>query len=241
MGYFDTDYYDECYEPSAFDDIANEAFQKMQDCLKQQVKDYYNNIQKDNERLKKENEELKNREHTVRNKELELESKIRDLERTFTKSKFSEMLKPFEKEFYIYYADSTSKLVPKCNQCDENRQITFTSPSGKTILRNCECNKRYTYYKPVKTKIISLWLHKDGWNNRPFTISAKYQDTRDDEHYCDFKILEIIDKFNEEEVKSYNPSTYGNSTGFLSKEECKKYCDWLNKDRGYNTDEDLNE
>jgi hypothetical protein len=82
-----------------------------------------------------------------------------------------------------------------------------------------------------------LWLHKDGWNNKPFTISAKYYNNRDDEHCCEFKIHEIIEKFNEENVENYEEGTWNNSTGFSSKEECQKYCDWLNNRVNKNNEE----
>jgi hypothetical protein len=238
MGYFDDDY-ESYYEPTEFDIISNEFVNKMKDCLKQEVKDYYLGIQKVNEYLKKQNEELKKKDMEVCRKEIELNSKLKTLEHDFMRSKFSEKLKPFEKDFYVYYADSSSKMIPKCNLCDDNREVTFTSPSGKTVKQRCECNKSYTYYKPKKTKIINLWLSKDSWNNRPFTITAKYQDNRDDEHYCDFKINEVIEKFIEENAEHYQSGDWKGSTGFTTKEECKKYCDWLNKKRGNEIEEDV--
>jgi hypothetical protein len=233
------DYYDEepYYEPTVADEIFIEYTQKLKDALKDNIKQDIENIKSENIRLKEENKNLKDRERDIDNKERQLQSKEKTLEADFFRKKFSEMLKPFEEHYSGYYADHTYKMKRKCNQCDENRQITYTAPNGDTVKKDCSCKKSYSYYVPKSSVITVIDLHKsDGYSKREFGMTPKYENKDDDYRWSSFKFTQFIDIFNEsiaEEIKYRD-------TLFSSKEECKKFCDWLNKNyREEDDDEDF--
>jgi hypothetical protein len=227
------DYYDEepYYEPTVADEIFMEYQAKLKDVLKESIKLDIENIKSENTRLKEENKKLRDKNYKVEAKEIQLADKEKNLEYSFYKKKFSEILKPFEEHYSGYYADHTYKMKRKCNQCDENRQITYTAPNGDTVKKDCSCKKNYSYYVPKSSVITVIDFHKsDGYSKREFGMTPKYENKDDDYRWSSFKFTQFIDAFDEsiaEEIKYRD-------TLFSSKEECKKFCDWLNK----NFDED---
>ena len=55
-------------------------------------------------------------------------------------------------------------------------------------------------------------------------------DEEDDDYgYGDFKILHITDAFDDNTLELRKTLSYGEKIGFKTKEECQKFCDWLNK------------
>lgn len=223
--YYDEEY-ENYYDPTPADEIFAEAMSKLKEALKESVKTNIEYIQEENKRLKEENKSLRNKSYEVDNKKRQLEQKEKDLERTFYKSKFSELLKPLEENMVVWYSDYEYKKIKKCKLCDDNRKIIFVLPQGKTIKQKCECDKDYRYYKPKKTTMSVIAMGKSyDYSNSKFVATPKYHNNRDDDgRWCEFKMNEIIQTFNIDEIDNYD--TY--NTGFESKEECKKYCDYLN-------------
>ena len=223
------DYYEEppYYEPSLADEIMFEYQQKMKDALLESVKTEIENIKEENERLKEENKRLHEKQHQVAVKERELLEKEKTLEREFYRKKFSELLKPFTDNYSGYYANSTYKKVNKCEKCDNDRKIIYTSPYGEEIKKDCSCNRRYELYKPEHSVIEVLSLWKSNNYDNKFGITPKYQNKREDDYrWSKLEFTHFVDIFDEttvDDLKKYN-------TLFKLKEECQKYCDYLNKD-----------
>lgn len=59
-------------------------------------------------------------------------------------------------------------------------------------------------------------------------------DELNDYSYKDFGIQFVYDKFCDDVIEKRDQLTYGKNIGFTSKEECQKYCDWLNERRTSN-------
>lgn len=51
----------------------------------------------------------------------------------------------------------------------------------------------------------------------------------EDYSFQDFGIQFVYDKFCEDVIEKTENLYYGKKIGFKSKEECQKYCDWLNR------------
>lgn len=230
--YYDYDEFENYYEPTLADEIFNEAMEKFKETLKDNVKENLKYIQEENKRLKKENDELKKREREISSKEHMLDIREKDLETrtewTFYKKKFSEILNPLEENVTFWKVEYEYRQKDKCNLCDDNREIIFSSPQGKEIKEKCDCDKNYRYYKPALDQIavIKLWKSTNG---KEFTVTPKYDNNDYDERYCTLVVDEII-SFNIKDVDKYK--SY--SSIFKTKEDCQKFCDWLNKEESNN-------
>lgn len=225
--YYDYDEFENCYESTPADEIFNEAMEKFKEVLKDSVKNNLKYIQEENKRLKKENDELKKREREISSKEHMLDMREKDWESrtewTFYKKKFSEMLNPLEECVDFWKVDYEYRKRAKCSLCDDNREITFSSPQGKEIKEKCDCDKTYRFYKPLleHISIIKLWKSANG---KEFSVTPKYDNNDYDDRYCSLSVDEIIN-FNIEDVDKYR--SYNSI--FKTKDDCQKFCDWLNE------------
>jgi len=230
---YDYNEFENYYEPSKADEIFDEAMEKFKEILKEDVKTNMKYIQEENAKLKKENEDLKEKTRNLDNRERNLEVRERDLESksewTFYEKKFSEILKPLEEQLDMWFVEPISELIPKCNLCDNERKIDYISSTGKTIKGDCDCRKYQTVYIVSHRKVKHLDFYKSDSRDKKFILTPKY-DSRDyDDTYFKLNIQQLIKTFEINKVSEYKHyGNYGGFTGFATKEECKKYCDWLN-------------
>lgn len=105
------DYEEPYYEPTPADEIFFDAKQKLEDCLKESIKDKIKNLENENTRLKAENTKLKNKFCEVERKEKQLKNEEKDLENKVLRRKFAEMLMPLENQYIIYVADYDYKWL----------------------------------------------------------------------------------------------------------------------------------
>jgi len=213
-----------CYEPTLADEIMLEYQQKMKDALLGSVKLDIEGIKSENERLKEENNRMWENQHEVAAKERELAAKEKVLERDFYRKKFSELLKPLEEKYSGYYAEYSFIPVDKCGHCDDERKIIYTAHNGDTVKQNCSCNKRNKVYQPEHTiiDVLNIWKSKD---NCQVGMSAEYHDKSDDDYrWSRLDFTQFINMFDETTA----PDLFNRKVLFESKEECQKYCDWLN-------------
>jgi len=82
-------------------------------------------------------------------------------------------------------------------------------------------------------------------SERKFYFSRSYfpVNNRDryDYDYQEFKIYHVANEYNESIIELHKNKPYGERLGFKSKEECQKYCDWLNKKDDYCEDIELDD
>lgn len=224
-------YYDEFeyyYEPSKADEIIERAVAELKETLKGQALSEMDTIKHENERLKKELDEYHSKEQELRNREFNIVQKENNLKREFNRAKFRDLIEPFIENETIYAIDRVSKLIPKCDKCNENRRIEYISKYGdKTELR-CECDKNKTFYYPTMKELKSIEFAK---GNGKFRATPRY--SRDYEYeyfYIDFK---------EPPIEEYDPEldiSYSRDY-FSNREVCQKYCDDFNKENGWDINE----
>lgn len=223
---YDLDF-EEYYEPSATDIIILEAKQKLEECIKEKAKGEIESIKRENIHLKQQLEEYKQKERGLRNREWKIEQKEKDIERDFYRKKFEDVIKPFESKETIYIIDNFSKLIPKCNKCNEDRILEYTSEYGDKILGKCCCNQHKTYHHPIMKELKTLNFYK---GKGKFRATPKYDSYNGGDTY--FKI-----DFKESEINKFDKDIADNfryfSDYFISKELCQQYCDYFNKKNGW--------
>lgn len=117
--------------------------------------------------------------------------------------------------------------------CDANRNWVLTWPNGETTTKKCDCASLDYWYEPEETYIDTLrYKIKDSRypSERYYRLKETYSHSKyDDYSFVDFKIQFVFDSFCDDTIKAHQQLGYGEKIGFKSKEECQKYCDWLNK------------
>lgn len=235
--YFDEEPY---YEPTIADEIMFEYQQKMKDALLESVKYEIEQIKEENIRLKKQNEEYKKRENNISSKESELKRKEENLKREVTnefyKTNIGDTLKKYIEDCEVWFADIERYQNPKCDLCNEDRKLVAQYPNGKTSEANCDCAKMFSRYIPGSSFISVITFNKRDSrysSDRNFYLSRTYIPGHNrssyDYDYQEFKIHHVIDKFDETIIELHEKKSYSEKLGFRNKEECQKYCDWLNE------------
>ena len=216
------DFYNE--GPSDFD-ITIEEFKEE---LRKNVRDEY---VKEMTRLKKENEELQDVRKNwaqiqmeYRLKEEKFNRETSDIKRELARKRIDELTTIADFSEHIYVIDYKDGRVPKCDKCDDNRQIHFTSPSGRDFREDCPvCGKRYCIYYPKPVDAIKIRFSKDT----PFKSEVwaiKHEAYGDSVIYKKENVWKgTVEEFN---IDDYHTVRH---TCFESKELAQKICDRINK------------
>lgn len=224
MSYREDDF-SEYFEPNKADLIYLEAMEKLKDAMLSDIKDKINNLEKENEILKEENQKCRRREKEISQKEQELFDRTKDLDGNFYRKKFSDIVKPLVEHFEGYCVNQGSRLIDKCDECDDDRYVVYLSASGKQLKQICSCHRFIHEYQPMRTTVETVDFLKDQYKTPKFTMIPRYHsNVRDDYNGFSLTFKEIIDYFDESKVNQLNFE----HMLFKSEEECQKCCDWLN-------------
>ena len=241
MGYWD--YEEPMWEPSEADELFDEIKSKLIDAAKDSLKNDMAYLKSRNEYLERCNKELEDKAQEVLSKESDLEYKSRNLrrevEKEFYKTAIDDLFKDVLEKSQLWFANNKPHEKPKCDKCDENRNWVLTWPDGTTTSKRCTCSQPDYWYEPEETWIDYIrYTVKDSnyQSERYYRLDKRYQCTgesrRNDYSYEGFGIQFVYDKFCDDTIEKYKQLEYGKHIGFKSKEECQKYCDWLNERKG---------
>lgn len=242
MSYWD---YDEpIWEPSEADELFDEIKSKLIDAAKDSLKSDMEYIKSRNEYLEKRNKELEDKAQEVSNKERDLEYKSRNLrrevEKEFYKAAIEDIFKDMIEKSQLWFAENKPHEKPKCDKCDENRNWVLTWPNGEKVTKKCDCAQPDYWYEPNEAWIDTLRYRIQNSNyqsERYYRLDKTYDrigGEYNDYSYSDFGIQLVYDKFCDDVIEKRKQLGYGKKIGFKSKEECQKYCDWLNERRRNN-------
>lgn len=222
MGYYDEDYEEEnYYEPTVADEIFEEYRNKMKDALLESIKTDMDNLKYMNNKLIDENKTLRDKELEVRQKERELESKKSTLERDVKRERLSKLMADFQ--VVMYRTDYNSELLPKCDKCNNDRKIEFLSPTKKLTYEDCECKKYKKFYQPQEYICTSFKVSRDDG-----CMWMWYKENHEcDYDYYSYDSSDCAETVYTEGIEYKDLSEY--RTYFKTKEDCQRYCDWLNK------------
>ena len=222
-------YYDEeqYYEPNAYEEIVMEYQQKMKEVLLGTIKVEMENTKDENARLKEENEKLRNEQSNIRNKEHQLEIQKSDLMRQVKRERLSQLMSDFQ--IVMYRTNTIYPKIPKCNKCDDNRKIKFTSPSDKQMEEFCSCDKGKETFIPVEYICTEFKVNRDDG-----AMLMWYKENHEKDYdWYGYNNSDLVKSVYKGEMfeKLDDSNTY-----FKSKELCQEYCDWLNKNKNIEVD-----
>jgi hypothetical protein len=227
--------FDECgyYEPSQADIILDEFMGKMREALTVTAKNEIEQLRRENAELTDANKKLRQEAVAVNMRSQELERKEKNLECRFYEKKFSEILEPFMNNITVYTASHEGHSQAKCSYCDDEGNLTFTAINGQETRKQCQCRNFIYWYEPIICELRELSLFKYRFSDgNKFIATGKFEkDSGDDERYFKSETRMVLDVFSQEVVGQIK-TDYDKRIVFTSKEECQKYCDWLNAERG---------
>jgi len=218
--YYDYEFYD---EPNEFEIMINDFKQSIAKSVKKEIVDEMESLKKENEKLQNIKKNYNNILNEYRKKEKELEHKKEQLENKIRKERISELMKNFE--VVLYQPDTDYKILPKCNKCDDNRRIYYTTPLGQKTYEICDCDNRELYYVPRKSMCKQFNI-EDGKFQAWYTLR-----TFEGGEYYEYTTSTHISKLYDGETDYEKFRNNKTSVLFRDEEECQKYCDWLNKNK----------
>ena len=231
--------FDDYYDPSEGELFFDEMKEKFREILREDVNSELSRLTKENAELRKivkeyndKKMELTRRERDIQYKEDNLK---RDVEREFYSKTMDEVFEHLLEDSEVWYAEHVPHEKPKCDLCDEERQMVARYPNGEIVKKQCDCAKPTYVYEPVISVNKQIKFHKSYKSSGKkcyFTKNYKpnkgYAEAYD--YYSEFRIENIYDEFNDDVKEYHEAKRYGEKVAFRNKEACQKYCDWLNEE-----------
>jgi hypothetical protein len=220
MNYDYETYFD---EPSEFDEKCNELVQMLKDTATAELKAELERLRAENARMR---DIVQNYDEKVRDLELKARQYKWDEDSMRLKIKHEvrmERLRDLLADFqYVLYAVMNEPIpYPKCNKCDGDRYIHFTSPSGKDCKELCDCSRKIPNYTVKESDCVTLRISTFGGSKGELLGYYRLRD--DSDGLCDARLsnnsiytgqpYETIDRY---------------SVFFKTHEDAQKYADWLN-------------
>lgn len=235
--------FDDYYEPSEGEMFFDEMKEKFREILREDVNTELNRLIKENAELRKAVQEYNHEKMDLTRRERDIQYKEdnykRDVEREFYSKTIEEVFEQLLEDSEVWYAEHVPHEKPKCDLCDEDRQMIATYPNGEVVKKQCDCARPTYIYEPVisvnkQIKFHKAWKprysdHKKCYFTRNHKPNKDYAEAYD--YYSEFRIENIYDEFNEDVKVYHEAKRYGEKVAFRNKEACQKYCDWLNEQK----------
>ena len=235
--------FDDYYDPSEGELFFDEMKEKFREILREDVNSELSRLTKENAELRKivkeyndKKMELTRRERDIQYKEDNLK---RDVEREFYSKTMDEVFEHLLEDSEVWYAEYVPHEKPKCDLCDEERQMIATYPNGEIVKKQCDCAKPTYVYEPVISVNKQIKFHKAYKprysDHKKCYFTKNYKPNKDYaeayDYYSEFRIENIYDEFNDDVKEYHEAKRYGEKVAFRNKEACQKYCDWLNEQK----------
>lgn len=228
------------YDPSDADIFFDEMKEKFREYLTDDVKNKLDRLTKENAELREKNSKLKDENYKLNSEknraEWSKDSIRREIENEFYNKNIDEIFKDRLENIDVWFADYIYHEQPKCEYCNKDRKRVYEYPDGFKLEVSCNCAKQVGCYEPntATFSILTYCVKPSNYSSeRKIYVKDwslyKPNNTYTDYGYGDFKILHIVDTFNNDVLDLRNTLSYGEKIGFKTKEECQKFCDWLNE------------
>ncbi len=222
------DYEDFYREPSEFEMQIMEFGNTLKESVSREWVDRMNALEHENAELQEIKKNFESIKADFEKKKSECESKadqaFRNAEYDARRARLKDLMKDVQTIFWDI--ETSYKYGVKCNKCNENRLISYKTPSGKDAFEDCECAKRIEILQPRMQVLYELAL--GGRNNTSINAWFREYHSGDDDSYI------YSDYFGEkivvEEDADITQLNLKNSRKFYFRtyEKCQEFCDWYN-------------
>lgn len=224
------DYEDYWAEPSEFEMQVEEFKDSLRKAVKDEIKDKIASLEKELAELQEFRDE---KDKIVQEYEAKIREVKREADATMRAAKESEE-KWKKARLYQLLGDYLTvgwkvgcswEYGEKCDKCDDNRKIHFTSPQGNKHTEDCKCAKRYYRYFPKEATLSKIYVKKKDFrydDKGETDFYNRYYTVKDDDDYDRYESTNTVypsSDIDYEKVNAY-------SAVFLNEEDCKQFCDW---------------
>lgn len=205
-------------EPSEFELQMEEFKESLMLSVKKEYKEEMERLKKENARLQDIKNNWDKKVNELEQEKANLRIAQRDATQNAKKERLKGLLDAFKKQAWSY-SYSYKYIREKCDKCDKDGRIHFKSPQGKDLSEECNCRKKILFYEPTEAEVVEFYDY-DKDIRIVFMYKGKniYNDGSD---YCKTSYV-----YNGEDFESVNQYT---GTVFYSRDDCQKYCDYINK------------
>nr|WP_304955141.1 hypothetical protein [uncultured Acetatifactor sp.] len=222
--YYPDDFYN---EPSEFDMQVEEFKESLAKSVKSEFLEEMERLKAENKNLKGIKEHFEQIKRDYERKKSECDRAMREAENKAKRMKAEELMKKFKT--FLWRPDWEYLYGPKCDKCDENRNIKITLPSGREVNDDCECDKskmkvmvpeRLVRYELAdRDPGIVAWYTACGKEGERY-YKLDYASTV----YAEGNIVEPGTSFDVLEAREDQRDIL-----FTTREECLAYCEYLNE------------
>ena len=218
--YFEDDFY---YEPSEFEQQIDEFKACLMKSVKEEFLQRMEALEKENAALREFRDDKQAIIRDCENKVAKAHQEAICAEEKWKNARLHKLLGDFLtvgwKVGYKY------EYGPKCDKCDDNRDIHFQSPQGNKCKEPCKCAKYIVWYFPQEAILSKIYVRTNNfmsgidldWHNRYYTV----------QHEDDYDKYEVASDVYETGFVCEKVDNKYRAT-FLAENDCQRYCDWLN-------------
>lgn len=207
------------YEPSIADEIKAEAAEKLFTAIDVSVRERFDKLATENEQLKDRIEKLFDEVSEYKSRQNDLDAREKELARKTKRMSLKDLMG--QREIIMYAARLEYEVKEKCSLCDKNRRRYYKTPLGNNAYDDCECSVNIQSYEPSEQIAYEMASGSGS------LLRMWYRPIRDSDSYSGGNFVKDEDVFSGGE---YSDSNVYNLY-FVNKEDCQKYCDWLNKEK----------
>lgn len=222
------DFFDEdCYPVYLRSEELKPLVETLKKCIRAEYRNRVEFLEDENRKLS----EFRAEYDTYQTALADLERKFNKNMETLKKKSFKRFVKDFFEDGYIVTNEYVYDMFDKCDRCNDQRYIEFTSPTGKHLTESCPCRQCVCQYKPTKIGTYEVMDHY-GNGVRIFTDTSSDGDRvelTDHTYYSGEDFNELI------QLETKIGTSYsGRKTAkfmhiiFKSEEECQAFCDFIN-------------
>lgn len=152
--------HEDCQEPSEFDEAVDGFKELLRKQVAQEVQDELTALRKSNRELSEQAKELPKLLQEAHMSKIKYETAARNAWYEANKLKTNELLEAISSPKYVVEADW--KYGPKCNKCDSDRRLTYTTPLGKENFEWCECHVTHQLYSVAEVIAHTITAKQTG-------------------------------------------------------------------------------
>jgi len=219
MAYYeDWDDEEEFFANSPVDEAMNAFTKAIMDNVKKSILDELERLRAENEELKEFRDQKDKMEREINAAKWEYKRKVDQAVQEAKRMRLFELMG----ENVVTGWGITWKfeyIHEKCDKCDDQRKIHFTSPSGKDMTEPCPyCSKQYRKYETKELQLSRFSMNKYH-RDKVWMYFINTENTDYDE--CTY-------------TNTYNPGKPFDQVNayriaFLDQETAEKYCEWRNQ------------
>lgn len=208
--------WEDYYEPSEFDILMDGFKDSIRENVKQEIKEKIERLEKKNAELRDVKEKWEDVKRYHEEAICELKREKERVRKEFESKKINELLESLA--FVAYRPLANTEMRPKCDKCDENRRIYFTSPMGRKMSEDCTCTACKVTYAPSEELLFRFHVRSNG------QVSTRYFTRKEDGDWDVYDYCGTVYSALPDDLEKIAPFR----AVFMNLSDCEKYCDYLN-------------